>query len=76
MYPYTGPSGKRYQLDTEGSPDCDVHFTVHTHTSSEVDVSIPMEDILFLAALHIRALHGGEMDGASCLEVLGLKETE
>lgn len=73
MHSHTGPSGVRYHLDAEGSTDCDVRFTIHTNTPAEDDVTISMGDILFLAALHVRAARTKKLESASDLEILGLE---
>lgn len=74
MHSHRGPSGATYHLDAEGSVDCDVSFTIHTNTESEDDVMISMEDILFLAALHVRSVRSVELENATDLQVLGLEE--
>lgn len=73
---YTGPSGKRYHLDAAGSPSCGVHFALKEATPyepEEVEVEIPMDDILFLAAIHVRSRFVELAESGADLEVLATK---
>lgn len=65
VHSYTGPSGTRYHLNAEGSVEGDVFFE---------DVSIPMRDILWLAALHKRSHLTSIAEQASDFEILGLPD--
>lgn len=59
----TGPSERQYDLDDLGDLDCDVTFTVHSHSPDEEEVVVPMRDILFLADLHFQAVRKIERGG-------------
>jgi hypothetical protein len=65
---YTGPSGRRYHLDAEGSLEGSA-FT--DHNGEEVEIS--MRDIIWLAALHKRGFLVELAESSSDLAVLGLK---
>lgn len=87
MYSYTGPSGRVYHHSSHGSLEDVVHFNVTTRdpeahiptrdradNTVDVEVTITMRDVLFLAAGLLRSRSISALEQASDEELLGLPD--
>lgn len=89
MHSYTGPSGRTYHHESHGSLDDVVHFNVTTRNPEvhiptrdraddtvDVEVTITMRDVLFLAAGLLRSRSISALEEATPEELLGLPDPD
>lgn len=69
MHSYTGPSGRTYHHEAHGSTQDVVHFAA-TPDGDPLEIEMPMEDILFLAANLIRSQRIEALENAEPLDIL------
>lgn len=71
MHSYEGPSGRSYHHESEGSPNDVVYVTLTVRGESST-ITIPMRDVLWLAARHVRDRRITALENMPDEVVLGL----
>lgn len=75
MHAFDAPSGRTYFHDGDMAPGSTVEFETTVRRERTV-ISIPMEDVLALAAAHLRGLRIAKLESASYDEILGILTKE